>query len=236
MKTLDITLKDLKHIFQSVFSLVMMFGAPLLITSLLYFAFGGLTTGKSGFNMPVTKLQVVNLDQPVAQSSDFAAGQMLINFLQDKSLSDVLEVSLAPDEAGARRAVDEQRAGVAIIIPTDFTTAVTAPERTAAVTIYHDPTLTIGPGIVKDLVNHFMDGFSGAKIAGQVTVDRLNASGAQADTALQYKVVQQYTAWLQSNGHSGGEAAPSLSIISPAGKTQTSNQGAALIGPIMRVC
>jgi ABC-2 type transport system permease protein len=233
MKILDITLKDLKHIFQSVFSLVMMFGAPLLITGLLYFAFGGLASGKSRFNMPVTKVQIVNLDQPGTQSSGFTAGQMLINFLQDPSLSDVLAASLALDEASARAAVDEQRAGVAITIPSNFTAAAISPDQTAAILIYHDPTLTIGPGIVKDLVSHFMDAFSGAKIAGQVAVESLTASGAQSDPDLSTQVIQQYTAWIQSHGHAEGEATPRLSITSPAGETQTSTQGAAMIGPIM---
>ena len=233
MKILDISIKDLKHIFKSVFSLVMMFGAPLLITGLLYFAFGGIASGDGGFNMPVTKVQIVNLDQPGAQASGFQAGQMLVNFLQDESLSDVIEVSLAPDEPSARNAVDEQRAGVAVIIPPGFTAAAISSEQMAAVTIYHDPTLTIGPGIVKDLVSHFMDGFSGAKIAGQLTVAGLNASGAQPDSALRYQAIQQYTAWLQTNGHTEGEANTQLSIRSPVGESQTREQGAALIGPIM---
>ena len=71
------------------------------------------------------------------------------------------------------------------------------PDHSAAVTIYQDPTLTIGPGIVKDLVSHFMDGFSGAKITSQVALAKLSASGTQTDPALSYKVVQQYTTWLQ---------------------------------------
>ena len=233
MKTIHIALKDLKHIFQSAFSLVMMFGAPLLITGLLYFAFGGLSSGKGGYNMPVIRVQVVNFDQPGAQSTGFAAGQMLINFLQDKSLSDVIEVSLVPDEASARSAVDGQRAGVAIIIPPNFTAAVTTSGKTASIVLYHDPTLTIGPGIVKGLVNHFMDAFTGVKIAGQVTMQMLENSSAPSDPSVNTTVVQQYTAWLQSNEHGQGESTSQLSIVSPAGEVQTGNQGAALIGPIM---
>src|SRR5512146_237289 len=101
MKIFDIALKDLKHIFKSIFSLVMMFGAPLLITGLLYFAFGGLASGSSTYSMPVTKVVVVNLDQPGSQNAGFAAGEMLIQFLQDPSLSDVISVSLGEDEAAA---------------------------------------------------------------------------------------------------------------------------------------
>jgi ABC-2 type transport system permease protein len=234
MKTIDIALKDLKHIFKNAFSLVMMFGAPLLITGLLYFAFGGLSGGKSSFNMPVTKVQIVNLDLAQSQSTGFAAGQMLVDFLSDKSLADVLQVSLAPDEASAMAAVDGQKAGVAIIIPADFTSAVTTPEQNAQVVIYQDPTLTIGPGIVRDLVNHLIDSFSGGKIASKVALEKLSVSGASTNPMLGYQIVQAYSTWVQENGHSGDDGSASrLLILSPGGTLQTSDQGQAMIGPIM---
>jgi ABC-2 type transport system permease protein len=233
MKTLDIAVKDLKHIFQSPFALVMMFGAPLLITSLLYFAFGGLANENGGFNMPVTKVQILNLDQPGTQSAGFHAGQMLVGFLQDESLADMLLVSLAQDEASARAAVDAQRAGVAVIIPANFSAAATNPGETAAIIIYQDPTLTLGPGIVKDLVSHFMDGFSGAKIASQAAVESMISSGTQPDPSFQYQISQQYAGWLQSNGHGEGEASPRFSITTPSGKTQTVSRGETLFGPVM---
>ncbi len=235
MKTLDIATKDIKHIFLSVFSLVMMFGAPLLLTGLMYFAFGGMAGGKSGFTLPVTKVAVANLDQPNQPSQGVAAGQMLVGFLQDKSLADIIQVSLVANEAGAREAVDEQRAGVAVIIPPNFSAAALTPDQTTSVTLYQDPTLTIGPGIVRDLVSHYMDAFSGAKIANQT------AAGPQADESAQQQVIQKYTAWLKSNGHSGDEANPSLSIKSPAGRVQSKttsqgahpNPGSGIIGPTM---
>ncbi|NWF78778.1 MAG: ABC transporter permease [Chloroflexi bacterium] len=234
MKTLTIAAKDLKHIFQSGFSLVMMFGAPLLITGLLAFAFGGRTSGTDTFNLPVTRVQVVNLDQPAGADPGFAAGKLLVAVLQDPSLSDLLAVTLAADEASARTAVDEQRAGVAIIIPPDFTAAATSPDRGAAVVIYRDPTLTIGPGIVTDLVRHVIDGFSGAKIAGQVTAEGLSAAGAEADQALKDNIIRAYTAWLQSDEHGAeGAAVPRLAVVAPTGAAQPKSQGAAPIGPIM---
>jgi len=51
MKMMDVALKDLKRVFRSVFALIMMFGAPLLITGLLYFAFGRMATGDDSFNL-----------------------------------------------------------------------------------------------------------------------------------------------------------------------------------------
>jgi ABC-2 type transport system permease protein len=233
MNTIDIALKDLKHIFKNVFSLIMMFGAPLLITGLLYFAFGSLASGKGSFNLPVTKVQVVNLDQ-ADPSSGLAAGKMLIDFLLDQSLKDVISITLVESETDARSAVDNQKAGAAIIIPPNFSAAVSTPGQTAAVIIYHDPTLTIAPGIIKDLVNHFMDSFSGAKISSQVTQTQLKAAGKQADPAQGYQAVQQYTTWLKANGHdSGSESDSQVEVISPVSGTQPKNQFSGMIGPIM---
>jgi hypothetical protein len=63
MKTLDILLKDIRRYFRSFFALGMMFLAPLLITALLYFAFGQPNEGGQ-FNLAPTRVQIINLDRP----------------------------------------------------------------------------------------------------------------------------------------------------------------------------
>jgi len=232
MKLFTIALKDLSHTFRSPFSLVMMFGAPLLITGLLYFAFGSLASDGGGADIPVTRVQVVNLDQPPAQS-ELEAGGMLVDFLQNEDLKDVVEISLSKDEASARAAVDSQEAGVALIIPADFSQAVLAAGKQATITLYQDPTLSIGPGIVKDLVEHFLDGFSGSKIAANVTVAQLNVRDEASGSALGAGVAKQYAAWLQTSEHSeGNEAHTGLTLISSTGE-QAQAAGAGMIGPIM---
>lgn len=234
MKLIDIAFKDLSRTFRSVFSLVMMFGAPLLITGLLYFAFGGLASGGDGFNMPVTRVQLVNLDEPDAGSNAFSAGEMLVDFFQNEDLAGVLEITIVDDETEARAAVEDQQAGIALIIPPGFSAAAIDPNREAAVRLYQDPTLTIGPQIVKGLVNHFLDGFSGSKIAADVTSTQLRSRDASAVPALSEKIAGQYSAWLQSSGHDqGGDRPAALNVSSPAGETQSTDQGAEMIGPIM---
>ena len=64
MKIFDIALKDLVHSFRSAFLLVMMFVAPLLITGLIYLAFGGMITRTGGVTLPKATVLIVNLDQP----------------------------------------------------------------------------------------------------------------------------------------------------------------------------
>ncbi len=233
MNAVTIAWKDLARTLRSPFSLVMMFGAPLLVTGLLYFAFGSLVGGNKGATIPVTQVQVVNLDVPAAQAGGFAAGQMLVDFLQGDKLQNVVAVSPAADEAAARGAVDNRQAGVAIIVPPDFSQAVLSPERHASVTLYQDPTLSIGPGIVKDLTNHFLDGFSGSRIAADVAVAQLNAHGAGAGTGAASRVPQQYAAWLQASENHDNETPAGMTILAPPGKRPAAPGGIGMIGPIM---
>lgn len=224
MEILDVALKDLKRVFRSPFALIMMFGAPLLLAGLLYFAFGGLTRGGSAFNLARTRVVIANLDGVSSATGPFNAGEMLINFLKDDSIAQMLEITTAQDEANARFAVDQQKADVALIIPANFTRAALMPGQDAAVLLYQDPTLTIGPGIVKDLVNHFMDGFSGAKIAGKVT----QIDDAQPDASLTEWAAQQYAAYLESSDH-----AEAIHIIAPSGQAAQAKSLPTMMGPIM---
>lgn len=228
MGIMDVAFKDLKRVFRSTFALIMMFGAPLLIAGLLYFAFGGLASGDGSFALPQTRVVIANLDQVNSPSNRFEAGEMLVEFLQNDELADVLEITLVSDEGSARSAVDHQQADVALIIPANFTQAAMTPGQSAAVTLYQDPTLTIGPGIVKDLVNHFMDGFSGAKIAAQVTNSALGASGAGPDPAAAEQATVQYAAYLNSSSQDAA-----LHIVSPTVASEKTGSGSAMIGPIM---
>ncbi len=226
MNILDVALKDLKRVFRSPFALIMMFGAPLLLTGLLYFAFGGLASGNGLFTLTRTRVIIANLDQPPTKA--FQAGEMLTQFLQNKDLVDVIEITLTTDEASARSAVDHRQADVALIIPANFTQAALTPNQNAAALLYQDPTLTIGPGIVKDLVKHFMDGFSGAKIAARVASTAIEQNGGQPDPALSEWASTQYASYLQSSSH-----AAALHITSTAGEPEQATSRLAMIGPIM---
>src|SRR5512144_687487 len=100
MKVLDIAWKDLLRSFRSTFALGMTIGAPLLITGLLYFAFGGLAQGAGRFALPDLRVAVVNRDQPAAGGP--ALGAQLVAYLQDERMPDWLLAQELPDEAAAR--------------------------------------------------------------------------------------------------------------------------------------
>ncbi len=233
MKLFDIALKDLLRSFRSAFLLVIMFVAPLLVTILLYFAFGRSGGGK--FQLPVTRVQVANLDQADRQVA-LSAGQMFVDYLKSEEVASLLQVTAAPDKVGARAAVERQEADVAILIPPNFTAAAMDPNVTAAVTLYHDPTLTIQPAIVRLIVGEYVDAFSGVKIALQVTSQALAADGGVLDPATIGQIENRYVTWVQRAGHSHDGDAPQQPILlarGPAGSKAPADLISTLLGPVL---
>jgi ABC-2 type transport system permease protein len=214
MKIIDIAFKDLLRSFRSLFAIGMMFVAPLLITGLIYAAFGNMSTGTGKFNLPPLKILIVNQDQPT--SIELRLGQTLIDFFRDPRMPAWLQTELVNTEAAARAAIDQQQAGVAIIVPTDFSAQATSPTGHTALKMISDPTLTIGPRIVQDILNQFIDGLSGGKTALQVVGSQLQANGKALDPTTQAAIAQDYSAWFQSlqqNLHHGTE--PIIAVQSP---------------------
>ena len=236
MNTIYIAIKDLRRTFSNPFSLVMMLGAPLIITGLLFFAFGNVGNDESGFNLPTSRVQVVNLDQPSGASGGFDAGEMLISFLQDENLQGMMIFEEVEGQAAARSSVDRGNAEMALIIPKGFTSAVITPGENADVLLYQDPTLTIAPGILESLLNHFMDGFSGAKIATRVTSKQFEGSGIDLDQQSLMNISTRYASWLESGGHQENDReGSSIHFTSPGGVQSDGDKDmtASMIEPIM---
>lgn len=232
-RALDIARKDLTRYTRSLFIWAMMIAAPLLIAGLIYFAFSGLG-GDGGFSVPATRLHVVNLDQPGGQAAGFAAGTLLLDFLQSEQLSELVQVTVGQDEYSARAAVEALSADVAVIIPQNLTDAVVGSAAGATLTMVQDPTLTIGPGIVKSLLAGFLDGFSGSKIAPQVVVQQLDDRGIELEPQTLQGVALEYAAWATELGRSqGSQEHPLISIQAPPARVARQSTLAKLAGQIL---
>ncbi len=214
MKTLDIAGKDLLRSVRNATFLAMGFVVPLLVSGIFYFAFGGLGSGGGGFSLPKTHVEVVNLDKA---EMGFSAGQTLVDVLTSADLSDLVQVTMTADPAAARVAVDQQQAGVALIIPAGFTAALFAPQGQAAIELYQDPTLTLGPGIVKGLVQQFVDGFAGSKIAVDVARHQLDQEGMALDAAQVQQVIAGYSEWATAVGESQQQGTNDLIAVQAPG-------------------
>lgn len=234
MKALDIALKDLVSSFRSAFAIIFMFVIPLLVTGMFYFMFGNMG-GDGGFDLPVTRVIVANLDKG-SEDLNLAAsdlpgvgdvnslGELVVDVLQSEEFSSLLELSLAPDADAARTAVDEQRAGVAVIIPEDFSANFSEVDGRSVLEFYADPTLTIGPGIVHSVLTGFLDSISGAKIAVNVA---MQATGTP-DPAVVGQVIQRYLAEMAE-----GDSADTLTVRSLSTDAEPADLLQSILTPIM---
>lgn len=235
MKILDIALKDLIRSFRSAFAIGMMVIAPLMLTGLIYFAFGGMSSGD--VSMTAIQVGVVNADQLPADSIlDAPIGDNIRAMFFDESVQSWITARDYPDEASARAAVDAQEIGVAVIIPATFTTRYLSGDQDEQVLLLSDPTLTIGPAVVQDMVTMMVDGVAAGGIALQTITERLQVNGVQPDPT-------QYPGWIAQFGdwyagfqrdlfHHPDQAALILTAPS-AGETETADPLQQMMGQVM---
>jgi ABC-2 type transport system permease protein len=172
MKILDIAFKDLIRSFRSAFAVGMMVIAPLLLTGLIYFAFGGASSGE-------TKMPAVNI-----RSMFF-----------DESVKSWITASDYADETSARAAIDQQKIGVAIIIPRNFSDQYLSGAKDTPVLIVSDPTLSIGPAVVEQMVTMMVDAVAAGGITLQTIMERQQANGVEPDPAQIPTWIQRFGDW-----------------------------------------
>lgn len=222
MKALDIALKDLLRYSRSAFSLVMMFVAPLLITGLIYLAFGGGSSGEISINQ--INVALVNQDTP-PPGIESALGEDLAGILSSDPLQELLSIAPFLDEAAARQSILDKKSSVALIIPENLTASAYSPDAQSELTLLYDPADSLSPAIVGSIVSQYINGYNGSRISAQVVTSQLTENGTRVDPALYSRVAQTYGTWVMQNfsGPSGDSAL--VKITSPSSSsTQTSMQ------------
>jgi ABC-2 type transport system permease protein len=242
MKALDIALKDMLRSFRSFFAIIFMFVIPLLVTGMFYLMFGNLAQD-GGFSLPRTKVIIANMDAggpkfqvnpkniPGGKQAD-TMGELVVNILESDEMANLVEVSYAPDPAAARAAVDDQQAQVAIVIPENFSKEFADVYGEAVIEFYQDPTLNIGPEIIRTVMNRFMDGMAGVKIAVKVYLE----DAGPEEQLLTGQLVQEYLDI--SLAEADDVEAELLEVHSPAsaqggGAETNDNQLLNIVSPIM---
>ncbi|MGD2050807.1 MAG: ABC transporter permease [Chloroflexota bacterium] len=224
---LTIPIKDLKQSSRTLSAYIFMFVIPILVTMLFYFMFGSTGSEDNGFALPQTKVAIVNQDRgqltgdiafdvgtgtdPSFDLADAESmGDILTMLLMGENFSEILEATEMANVDAARAAVDNQDVGVAIIIPPNFTDAISGQGARASVEMYQDPTLTIGPSIVEGITSQILDAFSASNIGVSVTMEQLIESGIPANPELIQEVVAVFTAGPNAQGSSTFASAAEL--------------------------
>lgn len=235
MKILDIAFKDLTCFFRSMFAIGMMVIAPLMLTGLIYFAFGGMSGGD--VSMTAIKVGVVNADQVPADSVLAAPiGDNIRSMFFDDSVKSWIAATDYLDETSARAAINTQDIGVAIIIPQNFTERYLSGEKDVPVLILSDPTLSIGPAVVEDMVTMMVDGVAGGGIALQTIMERQQANGIEPDRAQIPSWIQRYGDWyreFQRDLFHHPEKAALVTVAPSAGEAETTDPIQKMMGLTM---
>ena len=223
MKSITIAVKDMTRSFRSAFALVFMFIIPLLVTGMFYLMFGNVKE-ESQSTIAATKVVIVNLDQGNTQTGNL--GQTLMDSLNTEQLAEIMEVFTATDAAEAHRMVDAQQAGVAIIIPADFSASMAENGATTEIEFYQDPTLTLGPQIVRSVLNQFIDNYAGIKLLAGAAVKKVESGAISSDSI--NSIIEDYLALSESSFD------PQTLIVQRTldGKAEQ-NPLTSIIGPIM---
>jgi ABC-2 type transport system permease protein len=238
MKVLDIALKDMLRSMRSMSAWIFMIVVPILTTSLFYFAFGSFAE-RGEFSLPRVSVVIANLDKGgpnlhlrgrnvPGEIEARTLGELVVKILQSDELSELVDVSITGDENTARSTVDTQKAQVALIIPPDFSERFADPNEQAMIKLYQDPTLAIGPAIIRSILSQFMDGLAGINIAADIAIDQADVIGND----MVGQVVQQYlVSYMMQDDDL---AASMLNIKSPRPKSESNdNPVLAIVGPIM---
>ena len=187
--------------------------------------------------MTAIKVGVVNADQlPSDSVLDAPIGDNIRSMFFDDSVKSWIEASDYPDESAVRAAVDKQEIGVAVIIPQNFSERYLSGEKDLQVLIVSDPTLSIGPAVVEDMVTMMVDGVAGGGIAIQTIMERLQANGTQPDQSQIPAWIERYGNWYRDFQrdlfHNPDSAA--LVVVAPsAGEAETANPLTQMMGLTM---
>ena len=159
-------------------------------------------------------------------------GDLIVSILESDDLADLIEITNSESSDAARSAVDNQQAQVAIIIPADFSEQFAdVRDGKAVIEFYQDPTLTIGPAIMRSILNRFLDSMAGVTIAINVFMDE----AAPEDQAFTLQVVQRYMH--ESLALSENPEDELLDVRAPAGVKSTEEESQnillGIVGSIM---
>jgi len=194
MKIIDIALKDLLRSSRSLYLVGMSVVAPLLLVGLIYFAFGSMTGGD--VSLTPIRVGVVNADTlPPGAPLDVPIGQNIRDMFFDASVRSWITAADYTDETEARAALDAQKIDVALLIPSSLTANLLAGTTVPQTVILQDPTLTIAPDVVRQMVTSLLDGMTGGGIAFQTINARQLANGLTPDPAQLPGLLAHYSAW-----------------------------------------
>jgi ABC-2 type transport system permease protein len=177
MKILTIALKDLLIVTRDRGGFALMLIAPLALTLVVSFAFGGLGGGTGGTGLADIPVAIVDLDGGTFSLT-------LVDVFYDDDLSNLVAPIRMDDAAAARTLVDSDQLAAVVIVPAGFSDSLLAVFQEASserqqsiVEVYANPTRPISSGVIRGIVDTILDRFTAGTAGTEVTLNQAIASG-----------------------------------------------------------
>ncbi len=183
MKILNVAWKDILLVLRDRSGLLLMLAAPLALTLVVAFAFGGLGGG-GGSTGGITQIPVAIVNHDSGQFSSY-----VVRAFQSDQLTDLVAPVELTDEEAAKKAVDKDQYAAAVIIPADFSDGILPPglqegdlsnlqqRRQAVVTVYASPLSPIRAGVIRSIVDTILADLTTGVSSVQVGFGQLVQSG-----------------------------------------------------------
>ncbi|MBE2221050.1 MAG: ABC transporter permease [Anaerolineae bacterium] len=175
-KILNIAWKDLIIIFRDPGALLLMLGAPFLLTLGMGLVTGAFSDSDSSTGLSDIPVLIVNQDSGELGSA-----------LTDLFFQDDLATLLKPDTATtpeiARQQVDDNKIAAVVIIPAGFTDSIIPNQETAqradtvAIEVYKNPARPISASVVQNIVDDFVTQVNTRAIGIGITMQQLAMNG-----------------------------------------------------------
>jgi ABC-2 type transport system permease protein len=191
-RVFNIAWKDLMMTFRDPMGLLLMLAAPIGLTLVIAFAFGGLGGSQSNSGLHDVPLAIVNLDKgeygKVFTDVLMPSADQIATDPQSKQIADLIEAKLIDTEAEAKKLVDDKQYAAALLIPETFSESIVpsglangAAGSTIAVpstvTLYVNPARVISANVIRSIAQSIIDQFMAGSSTGQVAVMSLITSG-----------------------------------------------------------
>ena len=179
VKILHIAWKDLVLFFRDTGALAFLLLTPFALTLAIAFAFGRPDNKDVSVSLADIPVAIVNHDQR-------ELGQALVEVFESDDLAELLEPVHMQDEAAAQAMVDADQAAAAIVVSADLTDSVMptglalgdlgAGRAPAVVKVYANPGRPISVGVVRGIVDQFLNRTAAGAAGAEVAITQLIAS------------------------------------------------------------
>ncbi len=166
--------KDVRLAFRDRAALLLMLVAPFVLTLGLGFVTGRFSNATSS---GISNIPVAIINQDGGQ-----LGNALVNTFQSKDLAELVSPTVVTDEAAARKAVDEDKYAALIVVPKGFTESIIPAQGKSAagvlqINLYANPTRPTSVGVVKTILEEYLNRIEMGRVSGTVVVTQLVMNG-----------------------------------------------------------